>query len=118
MSLHYLDPEREPRECQHCYKGIRRIYETYTAADGNLRTRYSHNVKCDVCGGSARLGVEGAEPDVEVIALHSEQAGWRGSEPRRAYVWRRLSDHCGDGERYPTESAALEAARKAHREAK
>lgn len=96
MALYYLDPEREPRECGMCEDG------TYAPEDGG-----GWHERCPFCHGTGRLGVEGAEPEIDVTCPDGE-------------LW--IAEVLIPGKtkcRYfeaTTESAALEAARKAHRE--
>ena len=94
MSLYFLDPEREPRECPGC-------------PDCDSGFQYEGTSTFVACDGTGRLGDPDAKPDVEVrleavigsrrwfyFVLGSDVAGWVGP--------------------YPTESAALAAAREAH----
>lgn len=127
MSLHYLDPEREPRECDRCDGktmtpaipgldsekcpicwGDGRVYnsvhdETRVCQLCLGDTRVS---RCVRCNGTGRLGVEGAEPEIDLSCPDGE-------------LW--IAEVLLPGKtkcRYfeaPTESAALEAARAAHR---
>lgn len=107
MSLYYLDPEREPRECHVC---------DGTGSYSSHECGVLRSAECGYCNGTGRLGVEGAEPDFEVRwnphnNRHDENApGWRWSDlqgyAHHPSLW---------SEAFPTESAALEAARAAHK---
>lgn len=113
MSLHYLDPDRELRECPKCSK-LRNI-STMSFAE---RRRYQAVAdQCPGCGGTGRLGMEGAEPDVNVFTwggtLDADR-GWYYAQ------WPPLSDPTGETISptfgpFPTEAAALAAARKEHK---
>jgi hypothetical protein len=53
VSLHYLDPDREPRECPGC--------------PGCAPDAFFTPETPDDCHGTGRLGVEGARADVEIL---------------------------------------------------
>jgi len=110
MSLHYLDPEREPRECPRC-DGLGSVYRPKSRR--NLKPE--DYLQCLDCAGTGRLGVEGAEPDVEVRDFTP-----MGSSAD-VFYWRTVAggsrtfdelDLCGP---HPTEALALTAARAAHK---
>ena len=87
MSLHYLNPDREPRECPMC-KGT------------GLNHRFT-GAPCNYCPNSTgRLGVESAQPDIEII--FDGQVYWF-RRPGEVVGWPR---DCFD-----TEKEALEVAR-------
>lgn len=90
MSLHHLDPDREPRECPSC--------------DGLAGEHEHPRDLCEDCGGFGRLGVEGAEPDVEIH--------WRPY--LGGYSWRLAGESEWRLPLLPTKSAVLAAARSAH----
>jgi ferredoxin len=98
-----LNPDDEPRECHGCDACIPAGY----------RGRRGGTPE-NLCNGTGRLGVEGKGPDVEIH--HNARLGlfaWRFVGESE---WRKASDGIIDA--FPTESAALEAARAAHREAR
>ena len=87
MSIHYLNPRDEPRDCPACLEG--------RAFGFSQLTRY----KCKLCEGTGRLG----NPDGARVLI---------SGIPRAHYWSTTSVKHGQGP-YPTESAALAAAREA-----
>lgn len=89
MSLHYSDPSREPRECP-------------LAVSGPNGAPF-HPRLC-MCRGTGRLGDPEARPDVAI---------YREGDVFAAYT----TGASGAIATGPTEAAALEAARKALREA-
>lgn len=95
MAFHFLDPDREPRACENCTEGA------------DLSAGYYE--RCVACRGTGRLGVEGAEPDVEIIEepesdLTSADQWYYTINPQARPISK-------SGGPFPTESAALEAAR-------
>lgn len=96
MSLHYLRPEDEPRECSNCGPS--------TPTAGLAERIEECRIACE-CHGTGRLGAEGKEPDVRVFVASN---GWW-------WYWRNESAAIAGmmGGPYPTESAALAAAREA-----
>lgn len=102
MSLHYLDPEREPRECPKC------LGTGYAPCCGPRDRERGDLWACTECCGTGRLGVEGAEPDILTM---QGCGGWVYSLDTNQAA------HPGGGTLsvtgpFPTEAAALEAARK------
>lgn len=99
MALFYSDENREPRDCYWCAG-------TGKNPQGMSRARAR---KCPVCKGTKRLGVEGAEADIEVKEF---MGGWRwrparlrapGIDPR--YGW--------SADQWDTEAEAVDGAREA-----
>lgn len=93
MALHYLDPEREPRECHRCNGA------------GNTSTGHGAML-CGRCNGTGRLG----DPEARRVEVAPHPCGL----PR--FVWRRFDpiakyQQPWEPDNYPTEAAALEAAR-------
>lgn len=133
MSLHHLDPENEPRECMICGGGGE-------CWDGGDVTRASGMKRCKRCNGTGRLGDPDAQADVEVTdtpqswaacslceeSYREEPAGGLtlpdaceacGSAllaPEYGYWYSEVEDFHIFGP-FPTPTAALEAAREAHR---
>ncbi len=103
MSLHYLNPDDEPRECPGC-DGWGRV-ETNSSFGARRYDPHSKMRDCNDCNGTGRLGVEGALPDVEI------------AEQRGEWKWALVADGdlCTWFGPFPTETAALEAARKSQR---
>jgi hypothetical protein len=116
MGLFYLDAQREPRECP--VKGHFHGRAPKDSAGREYCSRCSwefmehtnsvcpHDADCMTCHGTGRLGVEGARPDVEISHSGVPGDGFMYRIPTRS------------GQRFgpfPTESAALEAARAAHK---
>jgi hypothetical protein len=113
MALYYLDPESEPRECQYCCDPIWKM------------PRHEYNsLDCpNSCGGSGRLGVAGAFEDVNVFrwggtgdALQGHY--WAPWPPVESPITGETVAAHGPYGPFPTEAAALTAARKAYRERK
>ena len=125
MSLHYLDDSKRPKRCVPC-KGR-----------GKRRSRKERGARiCIYCNGTGRLGDAGAE-QVEVVEVdcgrcgarpgnsHRNRrcltdgslAGWYVRDDPSAFVGplagRREPRVIGCMGPYPTETAALEAAREA-----
>ena len=97
MSLHYSDPSLAPRECPECASlDIEWIANVGYCGPDWLKAR-----DCAQCHGTGRINAD-AQPDVEIESVHGG----------RFYDWRSLPTGrwISGG---PTESAALEAARKA-----
>jgi len=102
MPFYYLDPTREPQDCPACEEGEVCEFEPL------IGERWS---VCILCGGTGRLGVEGEEPDVETVELPPiPEAGI--DEPQWFYRYPGVRDALFGP--YPTEAAALSAARRAH----
>lgn len=94
MALHYLDPEQEPRACPECNGEGEACFEQPLIGE-----RW---IQCNRCSGSGRLGNPDAKR-VETIRI----TGGEG----RYWQWRAIGDAITDGTHYPTEAAALAAAR-------
>lgn len=98
MSLHHLDPEQEERACPECTSGI---------LCGEQPPRV-----CKPCHGSGRLGNPAAKPDVRIW--------WEGSGDTEGFYWTtrnsilhpRAFSNIAQGGPYPTQAAALAAARE------
>lgn len=105
MSIHYLNPDDEPRECERC-KGAGYKNDRLIVLD-DLESL------CNGCGGTGRLGnVDGprifTSRSPDFADDHPMESGWYfGPDVEVGPVF-------GP---YSTESAALDAARAAHREA-
>lgn len=105
MALYYLNPEDEPRECDACRDNLHVGYAVNcTPTDGERGDLWA----CAGCLGTGKLGNPDG-PRVHVFV-----------DPRGTWNWRDWVEW-GDTQpephgTYPTESAALEAARKAWRE--
>ena len=113
MPLYYSDPSREPRECPACERcdecsGERWPHDRHDAhcslADGPQHAR-----ACSECNGTGRLGDPEARPDIDIrrSLYRGEERFWFKVEPRIR------SGALMDSGPYPTESAALTAARAA-----
>lgn len=104
MALYYLDSEDEPRACPKCN------------GDGRQRVPYALQERihadyedCSVCRGTGHLGKPEKQPDLMVDRLQGQRGFGFYFIPKK-WVFAPLSWWNGP---HPTESAAVEAARKA-----
>lgn len=104
MTLYYLNPDDEPRECPGCIDCVTCCEPCRARTVGNPE-----------CGGTRRLGIEGKEPEIRVshgMNLRGEccwYSHWReDGGPVEGWPDYRLVEYEG-----PTETEALAAARAA-----
>ena len=94
MSLYYLDPNDEPRECRGCPACLNLDADPHDARHGICSSEWCH--------GTGRLG----NPEAAKVRIVSNEAGWFALG-RNGFS---MGNQVGP---YPTEVAALEAAREA-----
>jgi hypothetical protein len=107
MALFYLDPESEPRKCPKCSEYH---HEHPSSLVGRVGRPNGGEGPCFDCLGTGRLGVEGAEPEIEIHTT-SDNPGLAGLS---GFWWREAGRYRYRGP-FPTSDAALSAARAAHK---